>query len=285
MIQEYNRSVVGHHHPKHLEDLTAKTSSIRLSSGMEQTSFGELGRNIISLAELAALGKWEEAEALHAKTMRQVDALKRERLQNHSAKIRKSFHECSCFCGNLLASVLTSNGRWQQVELILTEVWLVAKVTLHESNQDVLKSISNVTNVLARQGNWQEAEKMCRKNMQICQRCFEKDHRCTLISKSNLATVLQEQGKWQLAEEMHREVLEAERRVLGVLGESHADTLISTNNLATVLQEQGKWQEAEEMHREAGSHAPSSWREPCGHSHQHEQPCHCPPRARQMAGS
>ena len=31
---------------------------------MEQASFGELGDNIISLVELAVIGKWPEAEAL-----------------------------------------------------------------------------------------------------------------------------------------------------------------------------------------------------------------------------
>eukprot|EP00434_Breviolum_minutum_P027452 symbB.v1.2.024270.t2/scaffold2285.1/size83374/2 len=177
----------------------------------------------------------------------QVDALKEERVENHSAKIRKRFDECSFRCGNLLASVLTSNGRWQQAETILREVWLVAQLTLHESNQDVPQSISNVAKVLERQGNWQEAEKMCRKNLQICRGCFEKDHDYTLISKNELASLFNQQGKWQEAEEMHREVLEARRRVLG---ERDPDTLSSKNNLASLFNQQGKWQEAEEMQRE-----------------------------------
>ena len=214
---------------------------------MEQTSFGKLGENIISLVELAAVGKWPEAEALHAKAMRQVNALKGERVENQSTKIRKRFDECSFRCGNLLASVLTANGRWQQAELILRKVWPIAQLTLHEGNAEVLQCIQNLTEVLKRHGNFQEAEKMSRKAVQICRRCFKEDHTYTLISKNDLASIFGKQGKWQEAEQMHREVLEAMCRVLG---ESHPDTLCSKNNLATELQEQGKWQEAEEMHRE-----------------------------------
>ena len=214
---------------------------------MEQASFGKLGENIISLVELAAVGKWPEAEALHAKAMRQVNALKGERVENQSTKIRKRFDECSFRCGNLLASVFTANGRWQQAELILRKVWPIAQLTLHEGNAEVLQCIQNLTNVLKRHGNLQEAERMSRKAVQICRRCFKEDHTYTLVSKNDLATVFGKQGKWQEAEQMHREVLGAMCRVLG---ESHADTLSSKNNLATELQEQGKWQEAEEMHRE-----------------------------------
>ena len=214
---------------------------------MEQASFGELGENIISLVELAVVGKWPEAETLHAEAMRQVNALKEERAENHSTKIRKMFDDCSCRCGNLLASVLTFTGRWQQAETILREVWLVAKLTLHEGDAEVLRSISNFARVLRRHGNLQEAEKMCREAAQICRRCFPEDHHYTLTSKNNLANVLQKQGKWEEAEKMHREVLEVWCQVLG---ESHPDTLGSKSNLANVLQEQGKWKEVEEIHRE-----------------------------------
>ena len=69
---------------------------------MEQASFGELGDNIISLVELAVIGKWPEAEALHAKTMRQVYALKEERVVNHSAKIRKDLMNAAFVVGTYL---------------------------------------------------------------------------------------------------------------------------------------------------------------------------------------
>ena len=200
---------------------------------MEQASFGELGRNIISLVELAALGKWPEAEALHVKAMRQVSSLKEKRREKHSAEIRKRLDKCSCRCGNLLSAVLTASGRWQQVEIILTEMSLVAQRTLHEGDAEVLESIQNLVEVLERHGNLQEAEKISSKAVQICRRCFEGDHAYTLTSQNNLATVLQEQGKWQEAEEMHREVLEARRRVLG---EIHPDTLGSMTSLANVRQ-------------------------------------------------
>ena len=223
---------------------------------MEQETFGKLGVDIISLVKLAAHGDWHEVK----------------------------------FLGNLLASLLTAQGRWQQAEIVLREVCLVAFLTLHESNPDVLESISNLANVLKGHGNFEEAERMNKMALEICQRYFEKDQEYnrgyfekdqeyTLASKNNLATVLQGQGKWQEAEEMYRDVLEVRCQVLG---KSHAETLSTKHNLATVLQGQGKWQEAEKMHREVlevmcqvhGEKHPDTLK-----------PCQCPPQARQVSGS
>ena len=213
-----------------------------LSIRMEQASFQQLGKNIISLVERAAVGKWPEAEALQKKAMNQVMVVMEENPQKDRPKMKKRFDECSCCCGNLLASVLTCQGRWQQAEILLRELWHVAQVTLPDGNPDVLNSIENLADVLQSEGNMQESEKINRIAVRICWRGFGKYHTYTLTSKNNLANVLREQGKWQQAEEMHKEVLEVRRKALG---ESHLDTLASMNNLALVIQKQIKWHGAD----------------------------------------
>ena len=234
---------------------------------MEQASFGQLGKDIISLVELASLGKWPEAEAMQKKAMSQLGFLMGD-------------PGSSC-CGSLLASELTTKGRWKQAEILLRELCHLANrnpdvrdmvdSTLSsmferksqeaeemrmrerlriqgEQHPDVLRSMNNLALVLQKQAKWKEAEEMHREVLRMSHHLLGEDHPNTLSSGSYLALVLQEQGKWQVAEEMHREVLEARRRVLG---EKDPDTLVSMNNLANVLQSQGKWQEAEDMHREA----------------------------------
>ena len=213
---------------------------------MEQASFGQLGKDIISLVELASLGKWAEAEALQKKAMSQVGLLMGDPKKS-IPNVKGRLDKCSSCCGNLLASNLTTKGRWKKAEIVLQELWHLAQLMLPEGNPDLLNSIKNAADVLERSGNLQEAEEMHRMAVQICDRCFEEDHTYTLISMNNLANVLQERGKWQEAEEMYREVLEVRRRFLG---EHHPDTLSSRHNLANVLREQGKWQQAEEMYRE-----------------------------------
>ena len=173
---------------------------------MEQASFGQLGKDIICLAELAWLGKWAEAEALQRQAMSQVSLLMGD-AEKLSPNVKGRFDECSSCCGNLLASDLTTKERWKQAEVLLRELWLLAQLMLPEGNPDVLDSINHLADVLKRSGKLQEAEKMHRMLVQICQRYFEDDHPCTRKSMSNLASVLQEQGKWQEAEEMHRETL------------------------------------------------------------------------------
>lgn len=213
-----------------------------------QTSFGQLGKDIISLVD-AATENWAETDDLHEKATQGL-VFMGEHLEKQEKKswiVRRRFNECSWRCGNLLALVLTAKGRWRQAEILLRGLWHLAQLTLPEKNRDVLQSIKNLTKVLERNENLEEAEKMHRMAVAICVRCFKKDHTYTLNGRNNLAIVLKKQGRWQEAEQMHREVLEVRRRVLG---ENHEDTQRSRNNLASVLREQGKWQEVEDMYRE-----------------------------------
>ena len=217
---------------------------------MEDTAFGQLGKDIISLVELAEVGKWAEAETLHSKAMDEISLLM---------------------------------GSPEKLEIILRELLHLAQLMLPEESAERLISIKNLADVLQKQGNWQEAEKMHREVLEVRRRVLGEDHPDTLTSMNNLATVFSDQGKWKEAEEMHREVLEFRRRVLG---EDHQDTLTSMNNLANGFYLQGKWEKAEKnAQRSARSSSPSSRGRPSKHADQHEQPCHCFLRSRQVAGS
>jgi tetratricopeptide (TPR) repeat protein len=59
-----------------------------------------------------------------------------------------------------------------------------------------------------------------------------------------VTSCLNSDGRYQECEELFIQILETEKRVLGI---EHPDTLTSINNLASTYRNQGRWKEAEEL--------------------------------------
>ncbi|OBT40517.1 hypothetical protein VE00_08999 [Pseudogymnoascus sp. WSF 3629] len=147
-----------------------------------------------------------------------------------------------------LASVLQSQGRFEEAESMNRRALEGMERELGVNHLDTLASISNLASVLLSQGRYEEAASMNRRALEGRERELGVNHPHTLTSINNLASVLLRQGRYEEAESMNRRALEGRERELGV---NHPHTLTSISNLALVLQRQGRYEEAESMNRRA----------------------------------
>ncbi|KFY67480.1 hypothetical protein V496_01551 [Pseudogymnoascus sp. VKM F-4515 (FW-2607)] len=147
-----------------------------------------------------------------------------------------------------LASVLQSQGRYEEAESMNRRALEGSERELGINHPGTLTSVSNLASVLQSQGRYEEAEPINRRALEGYARELGVNHPKTLSIISNLASVLQSQGRYDEAESMNRRALEGRERELRV---NHPDTLTSVSNLASVLQSQGRYEEAELMNRRA----------------------------------
>jgi tetratricopeptide (TPR) repeat protein len=184
-----------------------------------------------------SLGQYASAE----KSYRKSSSLRKEVLGPEHE------HPSTMMSMSNLASVLGSQGKYEEAETIKRQVLEYAEKVLGPEHPDTLTSISNLALVLSSQGKYKEAEAMNRQTLAAREKVLGSEHPSTLISISNLASVLDNQGKYEEAKVMNQQTLALREKVLGP---RHLDTLMSMSNLALVLNSQGKYEEAEVISRQ-----------------------------------
>ncbi len=155
-------------------------------------TFAQLGENISSAVELADAGEWSEAEDLQRKAIIEAEELLGKSQKNLIPKLRRKFDESILpRCANLLASVLTPKGRWQQAETLLRELCRLAEVRLPPGHCDTLSMKHDLAGTFKNQGKWAESEEIYREVLEVRCRVLGPEHSETLSSKNSLANALQ----------------------------------------------------------------------------------------------
>ncbi|KAH6971486.1 P-loop containing nucleoside triphosphate hydrolase protein [Ilyonectria sp. MPI-CAGE-AT-0026] len=155
-------------------------------------------------------------------------------------------------CGPLrylegFAQFFSDIGRWQEAELVHTEVLKDKSQTLGNEHPNTLTAMENLATTLLTRGQLSKAAEIQREVLQKKQRILGNENPHTLIAMGNLASILRSQGQLSASAEMQRELLLKLQRILG---SEHPYTLTTTNNLALTLRDQGQLSEAAEMWRE-----------------------------------
>ncbi|KAF1809490.1 hypothetical protein P152DRAFT_468342 [Eremomyces bilateralis CBS 781.70] len=139
---------------------------------------------------------------------------------------------------------LYKDGRWNEAEEPINQVFDMEKRVLGAEHPDTLTSLANLASTYRNQGRWKEAEELEIQVMETNARVLGAEHSDTLTSMANLASTYRNQGRWKEAEELEVQVMETSARVLGA---KHPSTLASMANLASTYRNQGRWKEAGEL--------------------------------------
>ncbi|KAF8535293.1 hypothetical protein BDD12DRAFT_782634 [Trichophaea hybrida] len=141
-----------------------------------------------------------------------------------------------------LASVLQSQGKYEQAEQMNRRALEGREKALGPDHPDTLNSVNNWASVLQNQGKYEQAEQMNRRALEAKEKVLGPDHPDTLTSMANLASTYRNQGRSKEAEVLGVQVMETRKRVLG---QDHPSTLTSMANLASTYRNQGRSKEAE----------------------------------------
>ena len=154
------------------------------------------------------------------------------RLAEKSELFLGAEHSFSLGCKSDLGNLLTSQGKYEEAEILQRQALEGRQQTLGPDHPDTLISLGNLAGCLNDQGKYEEAEALHRQALEVEQQALGSDHPSTLTSLGNLALFLEEQGKYEEAEALNRQVLEGRQQALG---HDHSDTLTSQGNLALVF--------------------------------------------------
>ena len=186
-------------------------------------------------ALLLAMGRYEEAEALH-----------RQALEGRRRFRADPLAEARSLAA--LGSVLGRRAEFEEAERAQRAALALRLRHLGEGHADVAESLDALATLLRARGERVEAEGVQRRALAIREAVQGPDHLATATSTNNLALLLSDRGELGEAEALYRRVLDFDLRRLG---EEHPYTAIVLNNLAGVLARRGEGEEAERLFRRA----------------------------------
>jgi tetratricopeptide (TPR) repeat protein len=143
-----------------------------------------------------------------------------------------------------IASCLYEDGRWNEAEVLYTELIRVKQEETGPNHPSALSSVAHLSSTYWEQGRWNEAEKLGLQVLEMRKTVLGAEHPDTLASMATLASTYWVQGRWDEAERLELQVLEMSKTVLGA---EHPDTLTSMADLASIYWGQEQWDEAEKL--------------------------------------
>jgi tetratricopeptide (TPR) repeat protein len=149
---------------------------------------------------------------------------------------------------NNLAGLYSSQGKYEEAELLYRSALEMYKWMLGEEHQNVATSLNNLAELYCSQRKYEEAEPLYRSALEMYTRVLGTEHPDIAMSLNNLAELYRSQGKYEEAEPLYHSALEIYRRVLG---EEHPDVAMSKWNFGALYQNQGRYPEAEALYRQA----------------------------------
>jgi tetratricopeptide (TPR) repeat protein len=145
------------------------------------------------------------------------------------------------------ARCLYRDGRWNEAEIIFSQVLEKQKRIYDKDHPWILTSMANLGQTYSKQGQQDKAENLKKQVMEIRKRVLGMEHPDTLISIGDLALTYRNQGRWKEAEDLEVQVMEMRKRVLGA---EHLDTLTSMANLGQTYSKQGQQDKAENLKKQ-----------------------------------
>ena len=139
---------------------------------------------------------------------------------------------------------LRIDGKYNEAEIILTQVMKNAASILGADHPDTLDCMADVVKVYQCQGKLREAEELAIDCLQIGKRIEESKHTSVQRVMMHLAFICRADGRYEEAERLVDEVLKSCK---GLLGDEHILTLASLNHLCTRYVHQQRWKEAEDL--------------------------------------
>ena len=143
-----------------------------------------------------------------------------------------------------IADCLYRDGRWNEAEVLYTELIRIKQEEIGPNRHSALSSIVRLALTYWTQGRWCEAEELGLQALEMSKTVLGAEHPDTLTSMGNLASNYWAQGRWREAEELGLQALEMSKTVLGA---EHPDTLLAMSNLAATYWAQRRLDEAEEL--------------------------------------
>jgi tetratricopeptide (TPR) repeat protein len=147
---------------------------------------------------------------------------------------------------NDLATVLTSQGRFDEAERHYREALEVFGRTLPKDHPKLGETLVNLGLLLDRQGRLEESEALTRQGLDLFRKSLDHDAPDLASALNNYGMLLHRQGKLDEAEPLFREALAIVRRIPGYPFAAHV-----LSNLASLLLDQGRAAEAEPLYRES----------------------------------
>jgi tetratricopeptide (TPR) repeat protein len=180
-------------------------------------------------------GKWDDAAALHKKTL----------------AARKKFlgeaHADTLASMNNLSVTYWGQGRWEHAVALHKKTLAARKEVLGIRHPDTLMSMNNLAATYQEQGRWTDSAALKEETLAARKDVLGEEHPDTLKTMNNLAVTYQGQGRWEHAVALHKKTLALRKKVFG---DHHPDTLMSMNNLAVTYLDQRRCKEAAALHVE-----------------------------------
>ena len=139
-------------------------------------------------------------------------------------------------------------GRYDDAEMLETQVVDVRRKLLGDDHSDTLVAINDLGSILEAKGDVARAEQCYREVIERRRRVLGADDMELLTTMGNLGNLLRDQGKFDLAEPLLKESLDGLRRAKGP---ESRDTLIAMNTYGFLLISRGNPSDAEPYWREA----------------------------------
>ncbi len=209
----------------------------RRAQDLSQSALGPLDQRTLRIDALRGdalyrVGKFEEAEELLTRTVREASAA-------HGEDSTPAMEARTA-----LATLYSDQARVEEAEKMFRTLVAGFSRKLGPDNEQTLGVINNLAVVLSDQGKFAEANKLFEETIQTTSQKFGPEHPTTLTAQANYGWSLQAEGRSKEAAELGAKVLEIRRRVLGP---THRETLQSENNLAVSYRSLERNDEAAEL--------------------------------------
>ncbi len=178
----------------------------------------------------AALGRYDEAEALFVKTLAEWPG--------------GDSHNWHRVYSSALADVYREQGRFEEAERLFSQVLKAQYVDIGFEHVHTLMSTHGLARLYVDQGRLPEAEKLLRKALPTARQCLRENHPLMLRLAHTSAMLDQSRGRHRAVERHLGRVVAAQQ---AELGPDHPDTLQSKHDLAVSYAAQNRPEEAERL--------------------------------------
>lgn len=149
-------------------------------------------------------------------------------------------HRLTWLSMNTLASILISQWRFEEAEVIELQLLEILKTELGDEHPDTLSTMHNLAKVFIPQGRYEEAEVLLERVLKNRQKLLGDHHLDTVHCMDSLPELYWLRGRYNEAEELEARILQIRKELLG---DGHPDTLQCKDSIVTALQHQGRHSE------------------------------------------
>ena len=160
------------------------------------------------------------------------------------AKIEREENRFASVVANNLAELYKAQSRYEEAEPLLLKALELTEKILGKDHQDMAIRLDNLAELYRCQGRYEKAEPFALQAFDLRKKLVGMEHPYITNSLNNLGNLYLNQGKYEKAEDFYLQSVELSKKVFG---EEHHETIFIFSNLATLYQIKGEYKEAEKL--------------------------------------